>query len=109
MSDEHAHQHDHPAHIHADSHPSASQDAMHLAASMRQAARDHEAGHDEHVAEQVERMNNDHTPEATRVLNEREMPAPAARHALAGQDDLAVPRRFADFSKTPDLFRHTPV
>jgi hypothetical protein len=90
-------------HAHSDHPSAASTNAMNLAADMRAAAREHEAAHDE-------RMNNDHTPEATRVLNEREMPAPAARHALAGEGEgLAVPRRFSDFSKTPDLFRHTPV
>lgn len=96
MNDEHAHP----------GQPSASQNTMNLAASMREAAHTHEAEHEQHA----ERMNNDRTPEATRVMNERDLPAPAARHHLAGEGEgLAVPRRFSDFSKTPDLFRHTPA
>ncbi|BEJ12650.1 hypothetical protein CspHIS471_0211100 [Cutaneotrichosporon sp. HIS471] len=58
-------------------------------------------------AEHVGRMNNDHTPDEAR-MNEP-LAAPAARHYLAGQKGLAVPKRFPDFSRTPDLFRQTPV
>lgn len=50
---------------------------------------DKEHSHDE-KEQPAQRMDNDH------------MPAPHA------QAHGAFPRRFSDFSKTPDLFRHTP-
>ncbi|GMK59158.1 hypothetical protein CspeluHIS016_0701730 [Cutaneotrichosporon spelunceum] len=57
----------------------------------------------------IGRMNNDHTPNGTRMSEH--LPAPAAQHHCAGErkNDLAVPKRFPDFSRTPDLFRHTPA